>query len=57
MFALTVISFDQDLSKKTVKSELLLALHALLFRIFQERFRYKEASRKQSPSLLSILKI
>jgi hypothetical protein len=44
MFALTVISFDQDLSKKTVKSELLLALHALLFRIFQERFRYKEAS-------------
>jgi hypothetical protein len=44
MFALTMISFNQDLSKKTVKSELLLEMHALLFRIFQERFREKETS-------------
>jgi hypothetical protein len=43
MFALTMISFDQDLSKKSVKSELWLEIHTIFFRIFQERFREEEA--------------
>jgi hypothetical protein len=43
MFALTMISFDCDFSKRSVKSEVLLEMHALLFRIFQERFRDEEA--------------
>jgi hypothetical protein len=43
MFALTMISFDHDLSKKSVKSELWLEIHTIFFRIFQERFREEEA--------------
>jgi hypothetical protein len=51
MFALTMISFDHDLSKKSVKSELLLEMHAMLFRIFQERFRDEEAKLKDISQL------